>query len=453
MTYKLLLVDDDQENLKINSRLLEANGYQVTQANSGLDAIRALKNAKRDFALVLMDYHMPGMTGAESVIEMKKIKPEQQILAFSLDDTREVMRETFKAGVIDFIDKNSENDVLLAAVSDYCARFESNHRRIEASTLTRDEREREIHALGMIGRSESLYQLAKAIGKIGPTRATTLILGESGTGKELVAKALHRASDRAKGPFVAVNIAAEPATLLDSSLFGHRKGAFTGASHDQMGKFQLANKGTLFLDEIGDMSLDLQIKLLRVLQEREVQPVGSLRPVAIDVRIVAATHKDLKKMVADGNFREDLYYRLSGVTLATTPLRERTEDIEPLVAYFSDEVCQQNSVSRSFHRGCLEVFNRYPWKGNIRELRSCVESHLLSCESPVIRTEHLEDKFTREQSSAIIRTLEDMDARLDTEKKNFVLEAVNSSSSKADASRRLGITPTQLQYFLSKWKK
>lgn len=452
MTYKLLLVDDDQENLKINSQLLEANGYQVTQAISGLDAIKAIKNAKRDFALVLMDYHMPGMTGAESVIEMKKIKPEQQILAFSLDDTREVMRETFKAGVIDFIDKNSDNDALLSTVRDYCARFESDHRRIEPA-ITRDEREKEIHAVGMIGRSESLFQLARAIGKIGPTRATTLILGESGTGKELVAKALHLASDRAKGPFVAVNIAAEAATLLDSSLFGHRKGAFTGASHDQMGKFQLANKGTLFLDEIGDMNLDLQVKLLRVLQEREVQPVGSLRPIPIDVRIVAATHKNLKKMVAEGTFREDLYYRLSGVTLATTPLRERLEDIEPLVASFVDEVCRQNSVSRSFHRGCLEVFHQYSWKGNIRELRSCVESHLLRCEVPVIRAEHLDERFTRELSPAAPRTMEDMDARLEIEKKNFVLEAVNSSHSKADASRRLGITPTQLQYFLSKWKK
>lgn len=247
MIYKLLLVDDDCENLAVNKALLMAAGYNVSIATSGCEALKIIKNAKKDFALILMDYHMPEMSGAEAVMEIKKIRPNQQIVAFSLDDTREVMRETFKAGVVDFLDKNSENDVLLSTVAGYCAKFDQLFRTLDRNDLESDEKEKFILETGMIGRSDKLSELAKQIRKVGPTLATTLVLGESGTGKELVAKALHKTSERAKGPFIAINIGAESASLLDSTLFGHRKGSFTGAIQDQMGKFQLANKGTSFL--------------------------------------------------------------------------------------------------------------------------------------------------------------------------------------------------------------
>lgn len=450
MAYKLLLVDDDKENLAENHALLSASGYQVSTALSGAEAVEKVLRAKKDFAVILMDYHMPGMSGAEAISKIREVRPNQQILAFSLDDTREVMRETFRAGVADFLDKNSDNEILLSAVARYCAKYEQLYRKIDEEEIERDEKIKFIGETEMIGRSDSTYELCRQIRKIAPTQATTLILGESGTGKELVAKALHRFSDRARGSFVAINIAAEPAALLDSTLFGHRKGAFTGAIADQPGKFRLADKGTIFLDEIGDMSLDLQVKLLRVLQEREVSPVGASRPIPIDVRIVAATHKNLRKMVADGTFREDLYYRLSSVIISTTPLRERPEDIEPLIAYFTAEICKENEFSRFFHRRCLEVLCKYPWKGNVRELRSVVERHLVRSESDAVRLEDLDASLYEDHRPATPVTMKDIDSHVENLKKNLVAEVLKSVTP-AEAARRLGISQNHLSYFMDKW--
>lgn len=451
MMHKLLLVDDDAANLAANKRLLVAAGYQVSLANSGDEALKTIKNARKDFALVLMDYHMPGMTGAEAVAEIKKIRPDQQIVAFSMDDTREVTLENFRAGVVDFLDKNSDNEILLSTIAGYCEKFDQNFRTLDRDDLDPNETSKFIAETGMIGRSDKLFELAKQIRKVGPTQATTLILGESGTGKELVAKALHQASERAKGPFVAVNIAAESASLLDSSLFGHRKGAFTGAVQDQPGKFQLANKGTLFLDEIGDMNLDLQVKLLRVLQEREVLPLGATRPIAVDVRIVAATHKNLQKMVEAGTFREDLYYRLSSVILSTTPLRERPDDIEPLLVHFTDQICKENGLTRAFHRRCLDVLREYHWKGNVRELRSVVESHLIASESGMVRVEELDARLYQKYQSDLPATLEEFDDHLDGLKRQFVIDVLKNTPSRAEAARKLDVAPNRLHYFISKW--
>lgn len=452
MKHRILIVDDDKDNLHDNKALLANAGYSVSTASSGQEAIDLLRNVKRDFSLVLMDYHMSGMTGAEAVRQIKEFKPDQQVVAFSLDDTRDVMRDTFRAGVADFIDKNSENDVLLNCVQAYCAKYDRLFRTVQHEDLPMSERAQLIRETGMIGQSESLFQLAKSIRKVAPTMATTLVLGESGTGKELVARALHQQSDRARGPFVAVNIAAESASLLDSSLFGHRKGAFTGAIGDQAGKFQLANKGTIFLDEIGDMSLDLQVKLLRVLQEREVTPLGASRPLQVDVRIVAATHKDLKAMVERGVFREDLYYRLSTVILTTSPLRERPDDIEPLVAHFVEEICKENGFARSIHRRCLEVFRQHTWRGNIRELRSVIERHLISCEAGVVRAEDLDAHLYQSAEERTPTTLEAFDSHFESLKKKLVVDTIKSSNSRAEAARRLGVQQNHLNYYLSKWK-
>ncbi len=450
MKYRILLVDDDRENLHANKSLLSASGYDVSIAENGPDAIKIMKQAKKDFALILMDYHMPGMLGSDVTREIRQIKPNQQILAFSLDDTRGAMRENFLAGVNDFLDKNSDNDVLLAEIKNRCAKYDQLYRTIDSEDLPADERTQYIQETGMIGNSMDLYQLCKDIRKVAPSAATTVILGESGTGKELVAKALHKFSGRPKDRFVAVNIAAESPLLLDSSLFGHQKGAFTGATSNQVGKFELADKGTLFLDEIGDMPLDLQVKLLRVLQEKQITPVGSIKPRSVDVRIVAATHKDLKKMVETGSFREDLYYRLFNITLNTTPLRDRPQDIEPLVAKFTDEICESNRFKRSLHRECLEVFRNYQWSGNVRELRSTVERHLLCADANIVRKENLDPAFFNPVKSKPI-TLEEIDAHVDGIKKHHIIEVLKSSSTRAEAARRLKIAQNGLQYFINKW--
>lgn len=451
MSYHILLVDDDKEYLAVNKALLKAASYNVATAKSGQEAIDTIKSGNKDFALVLMDYHMPEMSGAKAVVEIKKIKPHQQILAYSLDDNREVMRETFKAGVVDFLDKNSENEVLLSTVAAYCEKYERIFRPLNDDKLAAGEKERFIQKTGMIGRSEKLYQLAREIEKVAPTKATTIIFGESGTGKELVARAIHKCSDRASGPFIAINIAAEPASLLDSALFGHRKGAFTGAVHDQAGKFQLANKGTIFLDEIGDLNLDLQVKLLRVLQEREITPIGASRPIPVDVRIVAATHRNLKKLVAEGKFREDLYYRMSSVNLETSPLRDRPEDLEPLVVHFTKEICKENGFTRSFHRRCLEVFRDYQWKGNVRELRSVIERHLIYSESDIVRVEDLAAYLYQKKETDQPKTLKEIDNYLQGIKRQMVLNAVKSTSTKAEAARKLDIPPNGLHYFVVKY--
>jgi len=451
MSYKLLIVDDDKENQSINKALLTQAGYQVSVASDGLDAIRAVKNAKKDYALILMDYHMPGMTGAQAVEEIKKIKPNQQILAFSMDDTRQVMRENFKSGVVDFLDKNAENDVLLSSIAGFCEQYDRLYKAIDKSDFNPDEKEKFIKEFGMIGKSDQLVELCRQIKKIGPTQATTLITGESGTGKELVAQALHDASDRKSGPYVTVNIAAEPENLLDSSLFGHKKGSFTGAAQDQRGKFQLADGGTIFLDEIGDLGLDLQVKLLRVLQEKEINPIGSNRPVSVNVRIVAATHKNLKKMVEDGAFREDLYYRLNNIIIETIPLRDRPADIEPLVAFFTEEICKENGFFKRFQKRCLEVFKAYHWRGNIRELRSVVERHLVQSESDLIQASDLDSSLGEKSHHSNPVTMDEIDEHTDGIKRQMVIKAINDSGSRAEASRRLGIAQNRLHYFLVKW--
>lgn len=305
----------------------------------------------------------------------------------------------------------------------------------------------------MIGKSESLFELCKRIQRVAPTSASVLILGESGTGKELVAQAIHKCSQRNKGAFIAVNIAAESSTLLDSILFGHKRGAFTGALADHPGKFKQADGGTLFLDEIGDMSLDLQVKLLRVLQEKVITPVGGTREMPVDVRIVAATHKNLEKLVELGLFREDLYYRINTMLMRTDPLRERAEDIEPLVAEFSDQICSQNKFRKLLNRSCLDVFEKLPWRGNVRELRSVVENILVNSDVREIGAEHLAS-FNLSGISAATKTpitLEEIDLHVQNLKRELIKKTLLKSPSKAEAARTLKVAPNRLHYFLDKW--
>lgn len=452
MSYRILLVDDDKENLNVNKRLLTNSGYSVVTAESAIEAIETVKNARSDFALVLMDYHMPGeMNGAQAVAEVKKLVPSQQIFAFSMDDTREVMRENFKAGVTDFLDKNSENETVLKTVANACAKYEQYCRTISPGNIKPSEKARFIQDTFMSGAADQTFDLCKEIHKVAPTDATILILGETGTGKEVVAKSIHKLSLKAKGPFIAFNVAAEQTSLIDSSLFGHRKGSFTGASNDQDGKFKLANNGTIFLDEIGDLSLDMQVKLLRVIQEREIVPVGASGPIPINVRIIAATHRNLEKMVAEGTFREDLFYRLNTVILKTTPLRERPEDIEPLVELFTTEICEQYKFRKRFSRQCLEVLKKHRWKGNVRDLRGAIERHFIKSELNEITPKDLDSSLFEEHVSTLPSTMEEIDRHVDDIKKDHLKRVMKSAASKAEAARKLQVAPNRLHYFLNKF--
>jgi DNA-binding NtrC family response regulator len=450
MNYRILLVDDDIENLKCNKRLLATAGYSVITASSAREAIEIFSKSRSDFALVLMDHHMPGMNGDEAIQAIKNLEPNQQVVVFSMDDTREVMRANFLSGASDFLDKNADNQILLAAVAGYCLKYEEIYRTIRIGNIEPNERIKAIREAGMIGRSDQLYDLCKQTKRIAQSHAAVLINGESGTGKELVAQAIHKMSKRSNAPFVAINIAAESAALLDSTLFGHKKGAFTGATIDHPGKFKQADGGTLFLDEIGDMNIDLQVKLLRVLQEKKINPVGSTREVAIDVRLVCATHKNIEKLVEQGLFREDLYYRINTMIIRTAPLRERTEDIEPLIAQFTAEICQQNGFRKVFNYRCLEIFAQQPWRGNVRELRSVVERHLVDSEVREIGPENLSPNLFTSKLVNSPQTMEEIDLHITGVKRELIRKTLVSSTTKAEAARKLSVAPNRLHYFLEK---
>ncbi len=453
MNYRILLVEDDPEHLDINKRFLTRNGYTVLTATSGEAAIEIVRKSRADIALILMDYHLGDgrMDGATAIREIIKIDPSQQIAAFSMDYARSVTLENIRAGANDFLDKDLKKDELLNAITRYCKKYDELHRTVRIGNIEKDEKIKFISDTFMSGASDSTYSICQSVRKIAPSDATVMILGESGTGKEVIANAIHKCSQRSKGAFVATNIAGETASVIDSSLFGHKKGSFTGAIENKLGRFKLADHGTLFLDEIGDLNLDLQVKLLRVIQERQFFPVGATHPESVDVRIIAATHRNLEQMIRDGSFREDLYYRLNTIILKTAPLRERPADIEILVAQFTDEICRKNNFNRRFERKCLDVFRKYCWPGNVRELRSVVESHLIRSTSPIVEARCLDPYLFEVHCKSGPTTMDEINKLADNVKKEHLTRIISGAGTYAEAARKLKVAPNRLHYFLTKF--
>lgn len=376
--------------------------------------------------------------------------PTQQVAMFSCDLSRDALNQSYRAGAIDFIEKTEEPKEILAKVQRYCNRFDTVVRTIRPFA-NKSENRKLVESTGMVGQTEIMAKVAEKIQKFAQAGDVTVsISGESGTGKELVARALHNLSPRAKGPFVAINCAAIPKDLLESELFGHIKGSFTGATDNKDGKFVLANGGTIFLDEIGDLSLEMQAKLLRVLQERTVEPIGSRISKKIDVRVVSATHKDIAELVKKELFREDLMYRLKVVDIELPPLRERPQDIELLVAHFTVLFNQKYNFVKHFQHRTLEVLKRYSWPGNIRELGSVIEKHLIECKGTVVTPEDLDLKlYEAELAQPGKVTLSVFEECQNKSKLEFLHKTIEQVGSKAEASRRLGVTPTHLQYLLN----
>ena len=449
MKHEILIVDDDRSNLLAVKRFLELSGFKVVVASSGKIAIELVKKRRSDFSVCFIDYHMPEMNGPIVIAEIKRIRPKQQIVALTADGSGTAVKNSFIAGAVDFAEKSISNDEFLALVRRYCEKFDEVFRTIQDSEFEQPE---EVSSLGMVGHSESLTECARLIKRYAPLDATVLILGETGTGKELVAKGLHRSSARASGPFVAINCNELPSDLVESILFGHRKGSFTGAIQDQIGRFQAANGGTLFLDEIGDLPLRVQAKLLRALQEREVTPVGATSAIKIDVRIVAATHRNLAQMTESGEFREDLFYRLRMLEIRTPSLRERPNDIEPLAAHFTRRACAKLGIERTLQRSAVEVLKRYKWPGNVRELEAEIESHLARCVGDEVTREDLDAKFFA-PSALGPATLDDLDAEYASKRKEHICATVRNSKTKTEAARKLGISPTLLQFYLGRASK
>jgi two-component system nitrogen regulation response regulator NtrX len=384
---KVLVIDDEEAIRQSLQMMFEYEGYDCLQAAGGAAGLKILDSYQPD--LIFLDIKMPQMDGLEVLKEIRAREGAPPVVILSGHGTVKTAVEATKLGAYDFIEKPPDSDrILLVARNALSQRkLVEENRRLK---LTFDERYR------MEGESPALQKVQEAIRRAAPTSATVLISGESGAGKELVARAIHRNSNRRDETFVQVNCAAIPEELIESELFGHEKGSFTGATEKQIGKFELAHKGTIFLDEVGDMSLRTQAKVLRVLQEGEVERIGSQKTITVDVRVIAATNKDLEAAIAKGEFREDLFFRLSVIPIAVPPLRERAEDVPVLVRHFVKQFAADNNLkAKTFTPAAVEALKRHPWRGNARELKNTVERLLIMTEGDEIRPEHLADVLRR----------------------------------------------------------
>jgi two-component system nitrogen regulation response regulator NtrX len=362
----LVLVVDDESDIRSSLRMiLEYEGYEFSEASSGEQALTRLETERPD--LVLVDIKMPRMDGLEILARVKQSDPALPIVVISGHGTIATAVEATRLGAFDFMEKPLERDRVLLVVRNALesGRLEKENRDLK---LSFEER------FAMIGNSAAMKAVSAQIALAAPTKASVLVTGESGSGKELVARAIHRNSARAGKAFVKVNCAAIPEELIESELFGHDKGSFTGAVRDQAGKFSQADGGTIFLDEVADMSLKAQSKVLRALQDGEIEPVGAARSFVVDVRVIAATNKRLEDEIAQGRFREDLFFRLNVVPIRLPALRERREDVAPLVAWFAQSFCAENGLKpKSISPDAVELLAGLPWRGNVRELRNAIE--------------------------------------------------------------------------------
>ncbi len=367
---KILIAEDELSLRTVLKKLFQKKGFEVETAGDGQVALTKLREVPYDLAI--LDIKMPSLSGLEVLDQLKKDKVKTAIIVMTAQDTMRNAVDAMKKGAYDYITKPFELDELEMIVD----------KAVEARRLAEEVQSlrREVSGLKVdkeakiVGQSRAVREVYKTIGKVAANDVSILITGESGTGKELIAKAIHQNSARAKGPFVAVNCAAIPRDLLESELFGYRKGAFTGAEENRPGHFEIANNGTLFLDEVGDLPLPLQAKLLRVLQEKEVQRLGSSEAKAVDVRILAATNQNLEKMVKEKKFREDLFFRLNVIPIHLPPLRERKEDIPLLCEYFLAKLGQETGILRkTLSPEAMQMLEGYRWPGNIRELENVIK--------------------------------------------------------------------------------
>jgi len=368
---KILIIEDEDAIRRVLIKIImnESSTYEVEEAADGQEGMGKIETT--DFDLVLCDIKMPKMDGVEVLEKAQSIKPEIPFIMISGHGELETAVQTMRLGAFDYISKPPDLNRLINAIRNALDRKELvvENKRLKKKVDKNYE---------MVGESPEMMKIKEIIEKVAPTEARVLITGENGTGKELVAHWLHQKSERSKKPMIEVNCAAIPSELIESELFGHIKGSFTGANKDRAGKFEAANEGTIFLDEIGDMSLSAQAKVLRALQENKISRVGSDKDIKVDVRVVAATNKNLKKEISEGRFREDLYHRLAVILINVPSLDERKEDIPVLINHFSELIAaQQGTSKREFSEDAIELLTTYNWTGNIRELRNVVERLLI----------------------------------------------------------------------------
>lgn len=380
----ILIIEDKESMAQMLQQTLEPEGYKILIAKNGEEGIKLIKENKID--LILTDLKLPDKDGIEVLKASKEDNQIRPVIIMTAYGSIESAVSAMKCGAFDFITKPFDTDYLILLIK----RAIDTQKIIRENILLKEEFATQLGIPKIIGKSEKILNVAQMAQRVANTKTTVLLLGESGTGKELFARAIHNISNRRNYPFVPINCAAIPRELLESELFGHEKGSFTGAETKKLGKFELADKGTIFLDEIGDMDISIQSKLLRAIEEGEIERIGSMRPSKVDVRIIAASNKDLEKMVEEKKFREDLYYRLNVFPIKIPPLRERKEDIPLLADFFINKYCTEMKTSiKKISKESLDLLMKYEWKGNVRELENVIERAIILCDGETIMPEHI----------------------------------------------------------------
>lgn len=420
-TANILVIDDEaaiRDSLEV---LLSLEGYHVRLAADGEQGLRALETDNHD--LILLDLALPGRSGLELLPLIRERQPEVPVIMITAYGTVDNVVEAIRAGAENFVQKPWDNEKLLADIRSAVAR----HRVEEENVQLKRALKQRYNFANIVGKSEIMRQVLDLVAQVAPSRSTVLIQGESGTGKELIAKAVHANSPRRDKPFVPINTGAMPSELLESTLFGHVKGAFTSAIASKKGLFEVANGGTLFLDEIATMGMDTQAKILRVLQDRRFMHLGGIQEIQVDVRIIAATNVDLRQAVREGRFREDLFYRLNVITVDLPPLRSRREDIPALVQHFLDFYCNENGMApRKLSADAMRALMDYEWPGNVRELENCIERGVVLSSGPLIGSDLLPGHITgrsfqdalleHNPNASLFDILEDIERRIIVEK-------------------------------------
>ena len=449
MSHTILVVEDEQVQLEALAGFLRKQGYDVLQSARPVDGLALARERAVD--IVLTDFKMPAMSGVELLEALKKMNPAIDVIIMTAYGSVESATEAMKLGAVDYITKPIDLRQLQLMIRNTLERklLVSENRQLRRQLSERFSFE------GIVSQSTAMSQVLNIAGRVASSNAPVLITGETGTGKELVAKAVHFAGSRREKPFVAVNCAALSENLLESELFGHEKGAFTGADRQRKGRFETAEGGTLFLDEVGEIPLALQVKLLRVLQEKTYERVGSSHPLPTNVRIVAATNRDLEAMVREGKFREDLFYRLNVVAIRIPPLRERREDIPPLIDAFIERFASENSKKiTGISREAMDLLMKHSYPGNVRELENIMQQSIVLCRGEMLVSEDLPLRVHEPFSEKI--SLMEMEGtfteKVEAFEKSLILAALQSAGNvQTRASEQLGIGERHLRYKLKKY--
>ncbi len=447
----LLIVDDEQSYRQLLTLVFEGDGHNIKTAKNGREAIELLEQEPAD--IIVSDVKMPDMDGIEMLRAAREFLPDIAVVLMTAFASVETAREAFKLGADDFIQKPfdvEELKVIVKKALDKQALVNENR------AFKRAQRDRG-NVKNIIGDSDKMQAIFQMIEQVAEVQSTVLVTGESGTGKELVARAIHDLSPRAEKPFISINCGAFTETLLESELFGYVKGSFTGANTNRKGLFEAAHQGTIFLDEIGEMSPAMQVKLLRVLQERKVRPVGAHEESSIDARVIAATNRDLKKMSGDGDFREDLFYRISVIPIALPPLRERKEDIADLTNHFVQKFCNQTGRDLTISPRAMSLLENYAWHGNVRELEHTIERAVALERNDEIQPERLPDHITNYNPDRIKAEFDfpdegiNLTAHMENLEKTYVVEALRrNDGNQTRAAELLQIPVRSLRHLLDK---